>query len=385
MAMKFGTLLVREGVISPEQLEEAIRIQGLYGGRIGTNLLELGAIDIDVLAEWLAHVMRAPVATEAMFEEAGEDVRALLPIDVVEKYECYPLRKDGRRLHVAMANPLDLPAVDALSFHTGLRIVTYVAPEARLYHYLERRYGLVRKLGYVRLAPGPRSTPPANAPLPAKNAPPPPAASTPPSARPAAQTTPPPLPPVASTPPPPSSHQPPVMAPVQSPVAAPAAVQPAEDVAEALSKADSRTALADAVLSLLQPHFDTVVLLFVRDGDMLGWQGASMGAPLAQAARLMSPLESESIFQHVADAQQAFAGASQPAPLHDAFVQALGVPFPAGVVVAPVIVRGATVNLVYGDRRASADVTAAAEAVDRVCEELARAWERLAAETLTAA
>lgn len=150
--VKLGTVLVREGVITPQQLEEALRIQVLYGGRLGTNLVDLRYIDLEKMAEWLGRATGFPVATDEMCQEAPAEAVALIGSEMAERFECFPLRKDGRRLHLAMVNPADLAATDALSFKTGLRIVPYVVPELRLYGWLEKRYGVERKLRYIRLS-----------------------------------------------------------------------------------------------------------------------------------------------------------------------------------------------------------------------------------------
>jgi hypothetical protein len=151
MAMKLGALLVREGVVSPEQLDEALKLQTLYGGRLGTNLVELGYIDVDVLAQWLSKQTGFPAATTAMLEATPSELLHLLPSDLAERYECFPLKKESRKLTVAMVNPADLAGTDALSFKTGLRIVPYVVPEVQIQLLLERRYGLKPNVRYIRL------------------------------------------------------------------------------------------------------------------------------------------------------------------------------------------------------------------------------------------
>lgn len=152
MGLKLGTLLVREGVITAQQLEEAQRVQALYGGRLGTTLIELNYIDADTLASWLSRVSGFPVASRSMLQDVPDESLQLIPAELAEKFECFPLFKDGRRLHIAMANPADLAVTDAIAFKTGLRLVPYVVPEIVLYSALEKRYGVVRKLRYARLS-----------------------------------------------------------------------------------------------------------------------------------------------------------------------------------------------------------------------------------------
>ncbi|HZI13970.1 MAG TPA: hypothetical protein VE153_26615, partial [Myxococcus sp.] len=181
MAEKLGALLVRKGLITTAQLDEALKAQLIYGGRLGSLLIELDAIDIDTLAGVLGEQSRYPVAQDADFEEAADSVLALLTAAQAEKHLAFPLSQEGRRLKVAMATPMDMEHLDALGFITGLRIIPYVAPELRLFHFQAKRYGIQREARFIRIAPSERqqqmraSPPPAQAAagLPVAAAPPP--------------------------------------------------------------------------------------------------------------------------------------------------------------------------------------------------------------------
>ncbi|MFP2900587.1 hypothetical protein ACLEQD_30155, partial [Corallococcus sp. 4LFB] len=81
---------------------------------------------------------------EADFDAVTDATLKLLTADQAEKHQAFPLAVEGRRLKVAMANPLDLQTTDALGFITGMRIVPYVVPELRLFHYQNLRYGIDR-------------------------------------------------------------------------------------------------------------------------------------------------------------------------------------------------------------------------------------------------
>ncbi|MBZ4415858.1 hypothetical protein [Myxococcus sp. RHSTA-1-4] len=159
MAEKLGAILVRKGLITQAQLDEALKAQLIYGGRLGTNLVELDILDIDTLAMVLGEQSRYPVAQEADFEAVPDATLALLPAALAEKHLAFPLGQEGRRLKVAMVNPQELRDTDALSFATGLRIVPYVAPELRVYHFLAKRYDIKREARYIRLEPGRRPAP----------------------------------------------------------------------------------------------------------------------------------------------------------------------------------------------------------------------------------
>ncbi|MFP2963477.1 hypothetical protein ACLEPN_38485, partial [Myxococcus sp. 1LA] len=152
MAEKLGAILVRKGLITQAQLDEALRAQLIYGGRLGSNLVELDVLDIDTLAMVLGEMCRYPVAQEADFEAAPNAVLQLLPAAMAEKHQAFPLAQEGRRLKVAMASPQEIEHADALGFITGLRIVPYVTPELRLFHFQALRYGIKRETRFIQMS-----------------------------------------------------------------------------------------------------------------------------------------------------------------------------------------------------------------------------------------
>ncbi|MBJ6764217.1 hypothetical protein JGU66_25865 [Myxococcaceae bacterium JPH2] len=144
MAEKLGAILVRKGLITQAQLDEALNSQLIYGGRLGSHLVEMGWLDIDTLGMALGEQMRLPVAMEADFDVVPEAALKLLTAAQAEKHLAFPLAQEGRRLKVALASPLEIQHVDALGFITGLRIIPHVTPELRLFEYQLRRYGIQR-------------------------------------------------------------------------------------------------------------------------------------------------------------------------------------------------------------------------------------------------
>lgn len=379
MAGKLGTLLVREGAITPPQLEEALRVQVLYGGRLGTNLVELGFISADDMTDWLGRVTGFPVATQPLFDAAGPEALALIPVDVAERFECFPLRKDGRRLHLAMVSPADLAATDALSYKTGLRVVPYVAPEVRLYEALERRYGLQRRKRFIHLGthesraaiPGSLPPPPAERhvepPPPAGPHPAPPLADVvaPPAhrANPFARAladearTEPDLPAfVDPGPPPEPAHAGPPAAPswesaaVLSPVAHSPEPLTFEEASQALELVQARDEIAEILLRFGTGVLDTTIVFLVRDGMAIGWRGRGSGIDSSIVELLMLPLNAPSMFQGVADTREPWAGPVSDTVLHKHLFRALRRELPAAAMVVPVVMRERVVNLVYGER-----------------------------------
>ncbi|HZV81049.1 MAG TPA: hypothetical protein VFF53_02665 [Geobacteraceae bacterium] len=152
MQMKVGSMLVKHNVITEAQLEEALRNQVIFGGKIGTNLIELGYITADKLAEFLSKNKGVPAATAKHLENIPADVIAILSPDVVKKYQVIPIALEKKRLTVAMVDPADFAAIDKLSFMTGMYINAVVIPELLLLMSLERYYKIRRETRYIAIA-----------------------------------------------------------------------------------------------------------------------------------------------------------------------------------------------------------------------------------------
>jgi len=151
MSMRLGELLVQHRVITEAQLAEGLKAQQLFGGRIGTNLVELGYVSEQGLTKFLSTQLNIPAIDSRELDAIPGDALAALPLATVEKYRVVPLSISGRKLRVATADPTDLSAIDEISFATGLTITPLVAPELLITYALEKYYGISRPLRYVRL------------------------------------------------------------------------------------------------------------------------------------------------------------------------------------------------------------------------------------------
>src|SRR6185503_11730101 len=111
------------------QLSEALRHQANAGGRIGTNLVELGFIEERTLAATLARQLSIPTVTAAQIDRASNHVLGLLPAGAAERLKAVPVREDAGKLWVAMADPTDKSALIELEKLAGRPVRTMVAPE----------------------------------------------------------------------------------------------------------------------------------------------------------------------------------------------------------------------------------------------------------------
>ena len=140
---RFGDYLARVGVVDRAELEEIAEVQVIYGGRLGTLLLESGCFDRDTLEQHLAEFLGVPVAPPEELEKP--DPHAISSLRRVEAGEAMavPFRLDDEGLHVALVEPRDSARLGQLEAWARRRVVPYVGSEARIVELLERHYGHV--------------------------------------------------------------------------------------------------------------------------------------------------------------------------------------------------------------------------------------------------
>jgi type II secretion system (T2SS) protein E len=147
--MRLGEFFVRKGIITPAQLDEALKGQLIFGGHLGTCLLEMGYIEEAMLGRSLGEIFGVNYAPPHLFENIPRNVVEKLPKRLVEKHHAVPFDLRDRTLDVAMIDPRNLPALDELSFASGVRINPWVSPEARIFQVMERYYDVPRRQRYI--------------------------------------------------------------------------------------------------------------------------------------------------------------------------------------------------------------------------------------------
>ena len=151
MPEKLGQYLLRHQVISQDQLNEALQCQVIFGGRLGTNLVELGYVTLDDLSSHLARRSGFPAASHEELDELPKDILGSIPRTVIEKHKVIPIRIEAKTLHCAVCDPTDLRSMDELAFSTGMRLKPFLLPELRMFFLLEKHYGIKRDIRYIRL------------------------------------------------------------------------------------------------------------------------------------------------------------------------------------------------------------------------------------------
>ncbi len=141
---RLGEILVGMKACTPQQVREGLENQVIFGGRLGTNLLEIGHLDEETLARALGRRHQVP----CLYGKLGLDpaTLALLRADLVDRLEVVPYLVQDRKLALLVCDPNDLPALDEVAFATGKRVHPIVVPEARMWVLMRAFYGLDRQL-----------------------------------------------------------------------------------------------------------------------------------------------------------------------------------------------------------------------------------------------
>jgi hypothetical protein len=152
MALRLGELLMSRGLLTQEQLAQALHGQSIFGGRLGTNLVEMGFVTEEQIAFSLSQQLGLPCARPQWVASIPREVIGCMARDMAERYRVIPLRKEGRELHVGLADPQNLERIDELGFAMGCPLRPYVITEVTLNYALERYYGIRREVRYLKLA-----------------------------------------------------------------------------------------------------------------------------------------------------------------------------------------------------------------------------------------
>ena len=123
---RLGELLVRENLISLQQLQKAQEEQKKNGARLGYSLTKLGIIQEQDLTNFLSKQYGVPSINLGEWE-IGSDIIQLVPTELAKRHLLIPVNRTGATLIVAMADPSNIYAIDDLKFRTGLNIEVVVA------------------------------------------------------------------------------------------------------------------------------------------------------------------------------------------------------------------------------------------------------------------
>jgi type IV pilus assembly protein PilB len=136
-SLRIGDLLIAEGLITKEQLDMALKEQKQSGTRVGYNLVKLGFVPETELTKMLARQFKMPAVDLAKFQ-VDPKIAKLIPGEMAVKNLVLPLKRDGRTLTVAMADPTNMGVVEDLKFITRYDIFPVIAGEFTIRNVLEK-------------------------------------------------------------------------------------------------------------------------------------------------------------------------------------------------------------------------------------------------------
>ncbi|HVI96326.1 MAG TPA: hypothetical protein VM753_20075 [Anaeromyxobacter sp.] len=386
MPPRIGELLLQARACDPDAIRAALQNQVIFGGRLGTNLLEIAAVQEPDLAEALGRRYRVPVLSGPL--KLDRAALSLLRPDVADRHDVVPYLVADRRLAILVCDPSNLAMLDEVAFATGKQVHPIVVPEARLWVLLREGYGIDRQLRGIDVDFGglQRIVPAATAELApvaavsqdlideaefsaiygktgawalgevAAPAPSIPAVPAPDDdvielsdllvPEPAELA-----PAVAAALAPGAGH----VAPARFVPPAPRPEEPDppplgfDEALRALEGVTDRTAIARIVLRYARSRFRRAALLTVNRGAAQGWQGAGEGLAGGRARRIRIALGARGILDTVVRTQAHFLGPLPKTEANVRLLKQLGGGVPGNALLVPILALGRVVNLFYAD------------------------------------
>ncbi len=150
MAFKIGELLLKENLITEEQLKKALEYQKEHGGRLGSIMIKLGFVSEEDIAEILSKQQGVPAINLSKFE-IDDNVKEILEEEFCRRNLVLPISRIGDTLTVAMAEPTNLMTISEIEFRTSLTVQPVIAPESSIISAINRVYGTVSDLEAKRI------------------------------------------------------------------------------------------------------------------------------------------------------------------------------------------------------------------------------------------
>ena len=140
MSVRLGEILVKESLITQDQLQKALEFQRANGGKLGSCLTKMGFITDDDITGVLSRQYGVP-SINLKYYEIDPTVIKLIPQDTALRYQVVPLSRVGSVLTIAMTDPTNVFAMDDIKFMTGFNVEPVVASESAIGEAISRFYG----------------------------------------------------------------------------------------------------------------------------------------------------------------------------------------------------------------------------------------------------
>jgi hypothetical protein len=340
MAITLLDMLLEAGLITREQFEEALLNRVVYGGKIGTSLIELGFVTEEDLARFLSKKLAVPYVSPDQLLAIPPDVISIIPRDLALKYRVIPINLEKRRLNLVMADPADLKAIDDIAFITGFIVKPLVAPEVRLVQALGKYYQMEVDPRFQHIIDRIDERKAAVPPLP-------------PAARAEA---------IEPSPVVMEEFQPPESIPetVVTPETHEIAVEEEswierighysiDYVSKALARAEDREEIAEVIIGYLGQEFERGALFQVKRGTVSGWKAVYKKEEVVDFHRFSIPLNQPSVLKTVAEGAVFHLGPIPETPLNQIMLEWMGGGRPDTSILLPLVIMGRVVNILYAE------------------------------------
>lgn len=145
MPLKLGELLLRNKLITKEQLDKALDLQKANNSKLGYNLVKLGYVSDEEIATCLSKQFGISAINLSHFE-IDQSVLDLVPVEVCRKYDLIPVNRTGAVLTVAMSDPTNIRAMDEINFICGYQVEPVVSSEYAIKEAIDKYYGSTHAL-----------------------------------------------------------------------------------------------------------------------------------------------------------------------------------------------------------------------------------------------
>jgi len=317
MATTLLEMLLDAGMILPGQCDEALQNRVFFGGRIGTNLIELGFIGEEDLARFLSRKLAVPYVDPKELLNIPPEVVSLIPPNLALQYHVVPLRLENRRLYVATADPSALRDMDEIAFATGHVVKPLITPEVRLVQALGKYYHGEIDERYRRIIDEIEQRRQRTEAVERQ-----------------AATQPPPAAAAAIEPEPQSAR------PEETPLG---------HLAQKLARAEDPGEIGDLLIGFLTREFARAALFLVRTEAICGWRAAGGERLQGEFRTLRIPLSDASILGSVVEKRKPFLGPFPPSPCRDRLATILASAEDGEVLLVPVELGGRTIAVLCAE------------------------------------
>ena len=150
--MRLGDILIKQHIITEDQLKKALELQKGTGKKIGEVFVDSGMITEEMIVRALQMQLGLKVVRLSGVV-IPKEVRNLVNVSLLKKYQCIPFELDpynANILHLAMADPMDMAAIDDISIVTNLQVEPYIATTREVLTAIDRCYGASETMDAAR-------------------------------------------------------------------------------------------------------------------------------------------------------------------------------------------------------------------------------------------